>query len=391
MATQTIDFSNIETVIKDGVNLTRIELDGTTVWESSTAGLLWIQQGDNIDGPYENAQLGRVVAISDSKDLIAVTTDERVNFNRPEILIFAYSGAYWYLYDTISYLGFEDSRFYDMKFVGTDLYYVHANNPTSSNKSHSLYIYDTVTRTTTGGLVGTNIANLSTSPDGNIAYMYQKGGGITRKIEITNQNIHNIDDEYNSFKSRIAVSNSGVVAFSDSSVTRDDNTFAGEVRVYDAQGIQKGSFLQGTESNAKFGSLLAISANGDRLAVAAADYVLLYDYDGSDWIQHTPAITYTFAGEASPADVWRLAANSDLTKMSIVFNLPADNIRSAVSYEYNGSSHSMIGQALLDSSNDLDRFDTISLSSDGETLVIGDYTDDSSGNNAGSAAVYALS
>lgn len=391
MATQTIDFSNIETVIKDGVNLTRIELDGTTVWESSTAGLLWIQQGDNIDGPYENAQLGRLVAISDSKDLIAVTAQETVNFSRPEILIFAYSGAYWYLSDTIYYSVFGNSRFYDMEFVGTDLYYVYSDNPTSSQKSSYMYIYDTVTLTTTGGLVGTNIENLSVSPDGSIAYMSKAGGGITRKIEITNQNIHNIEDESNPFKDAIAVSNSGVVAFTDEFATRNDNPAAGEVRVYDAQGIQKGSFLQGAGASDRFGKQIAMSANGDRLAVAAADYVLLYDYDGSDWIQHTPAITYTFAGQASPATVWRLAANSDLTKMSIVFTLFTNNARSVVSYEYNGSSHSMIGQAISDSSSDIDRFETISLSSDGEALVIGDLTDDSSGQNAGSAAVYALS
>lgn len=76
---QEIDFSNVDSVVKDGISLTELVVDGVTVWNSAYLGKLWQQIGSDVNGS-GNDQVGYgelagfSVSVSKSGTRVAVSS-----------------------------------------------------------------------------------------------------------------------------------------------------------------------------------------------------------------------------------------------------------------------------------------------------------------------------
>lgn len=385
MATQTVDFSNIETVVKDGQNLTRIQLDGVTVWESSHVGLLWQQLGQQLDGSEADTIRGYSVAIRGDGLRVAVLD------NRNDIYYYDYNGSIWVIGD--SWIGNEGETRSNLNYVGDDLYFL-------SRYKHEIYGTD-ITRFTvhrSGGQV---------SKEYNAAYDYLAvssgdrvyitgNNGLRKMVTVGSSSIttKNKEDEApgSGNNPRVALSSTLDVVYGNQAAVRNGNNRAGEVQVYDAYGNQKGQFIVGESANTELGKYVKISDDGNRIAVAARSHIRLYDYDGSVWVRNTSNIACTLGGGRIP---YALEASADLSRIACVFsNSGGSGIDKTVVevFEYNGSSVGLIGRTISPLPFDtLSTNPSLSLSPDGNHLIVGDYQDDSSGDNAGSAVVYSLS
>lgn len=386
MATQTVDFSNIETVTKDGLSLTRIRLDGVTVWDLGYVGLLWQKYGQDLDAQGAGVRRGYRVAISDSKNQVAITEQATRT-----IFIYQSNGTFWSLQGTVvipsPYSGWTSSL-YDVKYIGESLYYTTRQYFGSGSYTSVLYIRDE-SGNTISDAVGTNIDQVTISWDGAIAYMF--GGGNTRRITVSEGTISSdISGVYSTFKT-IAASSSGVTAYANSSATRNGNTAAGEVQVFDGDGNQKGLFIVGESKSLFLGLHLAISDDGNRLAVATKYSVRLYDFDGASWVQNTPDIVASGTDQRS---VTHLSTNEDITRIAVTFAATDNTVepRNVVEvYEYDGVSRGLIGSGPMSGQLNSSGFGfSTALSRDGNAIIIGDYLDDSSGADAGTAAAYQL-
>lgn len=165
---------------------------------------------------------------------------------------------------------------------------------------------------------------------------------------------------------------------------------AGQVKVYDLIGgewVQAGTEINGNGEDAEMGTVVSLSADGNRLAVAAP-YLMnfnnngnltIYDWNGSEWIQAGTTINGVNA--------------AGLTSMS----LSADGNTVAYSSEWydlvkvfrwTGSNWYSIGQ---DIEGDNEFFGhSISLSENGSRIVIGATEANSNGFNSGTVQIYDL-
>jgi len=81
---QEIDFSNVESVVKDGISLTELVVDGVTIWNSAYLGKLWQQIGSDVNGGDNGGELayrdlaGFSVSISKSGTRVAVSSPSYV-------------------------------------------------------------------------------------------------------------------------------------------------------------------------------------------------------------------------------------------------------------------------------------------------------------------------
>jgi len=387
MATQTIDFSNVETVIKNGQYLTSIVLDGVTVWDSSHVGLLWQKAGPNIYSGVAGEAMGASVAIRDDGNRAAIL------HGGTDIAHYDYNGSYWIL-DYISYVA-EGTTRSNLNYVGDDLYYLERYE---SSFNSNVWV-------TRFAAIRQGSTNLYKNFNGNYNYMaVNHDGGVyvtgndrlIVMLSVGPDFVEYYDKSSDAPSSgnnpRIAFSSSLVVAYGNQAAVRGGNNRAGEVQVYDESGNQKGPFIVGEVANLYLGKFVQISDDGNRIAVATRTSVRIYDWDGAEWVQNVPAIVCTLGGGRIP---WALEANADLSRIACVFSNSASSTidKTVVEvFEYNGASVGLVGGTISPLPfDDLSTNPTLSLSRDGNHVIIGDFSDDQSGENAGSAVVYSLS
>jgi hypothetical protein len=128
------------------------------------------------------------------------------------------------------------------------------------------------------------------------------------------------------------------------------------------------------ESGDYFGEAIAINAGGDILAIGAenAGRVYLFHFDGANWNQQTllenPPNTFFGEDVSLSADGHRLAVGA-----------PDDQAGGEVyMYGYDGTDWALETRIKANNSDDGDSFGTVSLSADGNILLVGDGSEDSS-------------
>ncbi len=178
---------------------------------------------------------------------------------------------------------------------------------------------------------------------------------------------------------------------------------AGEVRVYSWDGqdwVQQGAALEGSEPFAYFGTAIALSADGQRLAVGAAGAtnssgesgagkVIVYDWDGSEWVPLGGDI------EGDGTDVFfgssvALSASGEVLAVGVPFNNANFLAMSGSAFVYAWDGTSWQQTASFDGENAQDLFGAeLSLSDDGHVLAVGAYLHNESVNSLGAVYVYA--
>ena len=158
---------------------------------------------------------------------------------------------------------------------------------------------------------------------------------------------------------------------------------------------QLGSDIQGESSNDKFGESVAISSNGNRIVIGAtgddaggsnAGHVRVFDWNGSTWTQVGSDIDGEAAGDAFGTSV---AISSDGSRIAVGAELHDNDKGTVRVYDYSDSSWSQVGSDIDGVTGD--RAGIIAMNSDGSKIVIGATLNDDAGSNAGSVRVYEYS
>lgn len=298
MATQTIDFSTIETVTFDGISLTQYVVDGTTAWTSAYLGLQWQPQDPILYGDSLNDQVGNQMATDLDGTRIMTRYGGSGKFS-----ILTWNGVFWET--EFGAIGSNNSSpKYWMNSAGDVI--IEAN-PTASTQFGD-QDHGRIARYTR---VGSNwTLDSSVTGGGNNRRVGQRGAFMSGDESVFMYSENNDGWRWRvGFGSVVTyVTTNGinaacnhdgsVVAWNDDSLTRNGFTNAGEVQVFTgAVGqlptTQKGAFITGTENDARLGgtavtssdsSKLALDASGDRLAAYHAGDVRVYDFVINNWV-----------------------------------------------------------------------------------------------------------
>ena len=174
----------------------------------------------------------------------------------------------------------------------------------------------------------------------------------------------------------------------------------GHVRIYEwtkNQWTQVGSDLDGEAAGDSFGYRVALSANGNRVVIGAplnagngieSGQVLIYDWTGSQWELAGSDLEGAAAGDEFGSSV---ALSSDGNRVVIGSFSDSENGNAAGYvriYDWTGSQWTQAGSDLMGEGAD-DRFGTsVAISSDGSRVAIGGILNDSNGIDAGHVRIY---
>jgi flagellin-like hook-associated protein FlgL len=172
---------------------------------------------------------------------------------------------------------------------------------------------------------------------------------------------------------------------------------SGNVRVYDWNGsawIQRGTDIDGESSNNYNGQSVSVSADGSIIAMGAvknngnAGHVRIYYWSGSSWIQRGGDID----GEASGDEIGQsvaLSADGNSIVMGAQFNDGGgSNSGHARVFDWNGSGWVQRGGDIDgERSGDYSGI-SVSITDDGNSVAIGARGNDDGGSGAGQARVY---
>ena len=175
---------------------------------------------------------------------------------------------------------------------------------------------------------------------------------------------------------------------------------AGHVRVYSWGGsswTQLGADIDGEAAGDNSGASVSLSADGSTVAIGAylndgtgdnAGHVRVYSWGGSSWTQLGADIDGEAANDYSS---WSVSLSADGTTMAIgaYYNdgngSDAGHVRV---YSWGGSAWAQLGADIDgEAANDRSGW-SVSLSADGNTVAIGAYLNDGTGDNAGHVRVY---
>ncbi|TNF70247.1 MAG: DUF4347 domain-containing protein [Gammaproteobacteria bacterium] len=172
--------------------------------------------------------------------------------------------------------------------------------------------------------------------------------------------------------------------------------WAGHVRVYEYNGtawVQKGADLDGAILTELKGWSVSLSDNGDILAIGSLGagsngFVSIYQYNGTAWVQLGSDIVGEAVNDQSGASV---SLSSDGTRVAIGAPENDDNGLGSGHvrvYDWNGSAWVQVGNDIDGEAEDDQSGWSVSLSSDGNTLVVGAFKNDDNGSDSGHVRIY---
>jgi len=174
-----------------------------------------------------------------------------------------------------------------------------------------------------------------------------------------------------------------------------NGAFSGHVRVYQWSGTdwtQLGADMDGEVASDQSGSAVALSSDGNRLAIGAkaadganavySGHVRVYRWSGTVWQQ----IGEDISGAASEGGFgWNLSLSSDGNRLA------ARNAGHVNIYQWSGTDWTQLGSNIY-GEDDYDEFGvSISLSPNGNRLAVGAPSNDGNGERSGHVRVYDLS
>ena len=169
-----------------------------------------------------------------------------------------------------------------------------------------------------------------------------------------------------------------------------DLGYTGEVRVFRWDGTRwnPGTVILGWARGDQLGVSVALSADGTVLACGAAQedisdgpgYVQLYRWIGAKWLSHGSL----FGFDVNDRFGQSVSLSGDGGVVAIAASNWASGHNYVVVHQFGRHGWSQVGQSLSPAPKFV-------LSGDGDTVVIGDYLNDSNGINSGRAVVYRLS
>jgi hypothetical protein len=175
---------------------------------------------------------------------------------------------------------------------------------------------------------------------------------------------------------------------------------AGHVRVYSFAGgdwVQIGSDIDGEASNDKFGRALALSSDGQTLAVGAhhndaggsdRGHVRVFRLNSGNWVQLGSDIDGQSDNESFGFSV-SLSSDGSIVAISAPFNSGGGTSRGSVMvYELQSGSWVQLGSNIDGEEDNTVSGNSVDLSTDGKTVAIGCHSNSGGGVNRGHVRVY---
>jgi hypothetical protein len=181
-----------------------------------------------------------------------------------------------------------------------------------------------------------------------------------------------------------------------------NGTNSGHVRVYEYNGsawTQLGNDIDGESEFDRFGTAVAMSNDGSRVAIGAPDndggggsqsgHVRIYEYSGSAWTQ----LGNDIDGESGvDQSGYAVAMSSDGSRVAI--GAPGNDGGGGSQsghvriYEYSGSAWTQLGNDIDGEAADDESGSAVAMSSDGLSVAIGAPFNDGNGNDSGHIRIY---
>jgi hypothetical protein len=225
-------------------------------------------------------------------------------------------------------------------------------------------------------------------------------GAISAQMMQKGQNLYG-DASFDDFGWAVDLSADGNTMVVGAPETNSNGTSAGLVRVYEYDGlnwIQKGADLIGDAAFDDFGDAVAISSDGNVIAVGApennvngtsAGQVKVFEWNGVAWVQRGIDI---YGDNAFDDFGLTIDISGDGSIVAIGAPLDDNNGSSSGSvkiFQWNGVTWSQMG-SIIDGVAAFDQAGRgLSLSTDGSTVAIGAYLNDNNGSNSGHVRVFA--
>ncbi len=226
--------------------------------------------------------------------------------------------------------------------------------------------------------IGTPYNDLSTTMSGYVK-VYQRSGTLWNQLGQT------INGEAASdFFGVVSLSGNGTRLVVGGKSNDGNGTSSGHVRVYSFDSgtstwVQMGSDIDGEASGDEFGTSVAISYNGTSIAVGApknnlngstanSGHVRVYEWNGTAWVQKGIDINGNLAGDEFGVS---LAMSPDGTKLVAGSTWASSSDGYVEVYTWNGTAWIQKGAAIDDSISGDKSGTSVSISSDGNRVVIG--------------------
>lgn len=391
MAIQTVDFSTINNVTKDGLALTQVVLDGVTLWTSNYVGQTWQQKGQTIFGDVAGDDLGKSVSLSGDGSRLAIGISDGGPSTDGSVKIYFWNGSFWALEQELFAATdpSANSNFGNFVLLSDDGLELLVSESSYDNNRGRVAHYQ---RTGTSWSVGSNVLGpFTTARLGNTILGMSANNAVvwttvssgvywSASISLGSQ-----IDGTSGVNAAINKTDGTVVAINEPSLTRNGFSSAGEIRVYEgAIGVKpstpKGLPITGTDIGAQLGGSastsqkMCLDAAGDRLFATHKSDVHVYDFIGGLWsLSHT----ITPNSFASSIDI-----TSDGLRLAVV------STGGVSVYAENGGVWDLINPSAVPTV--LANPNQVVLSDDGTHFAVGDFQDDNNGSNAGAAAAYTL-
>ena len=392
MAIQTVDFSTINNVTKDGVALTQVVIDGVTLWTSNYVGQTWQKKGQTLLGDLAGDDLGKSVSLSGDGSRLAVGIIDGGLDVDGAVKIYFWNGSFWALEQELVFVNTSPTtnsnfgHFVLLSDTGFDLFVIETESDNASGRIEHYQRSGTswsLITAITGATNGDRLGYCGLSLSANNAFVWTtQGYGVYWSSSMS---LGGLIDGLSGVNAAINKTDGTVVAINEYNVTRNGFSGAGEIRVYEgAIGVKpstpKGLPITGTSLNASLGGgsspfqEMCLDAAGDRLFATHANDVLVYDFIGGLW-----SLSHTITPPVSPNSI-------DIT---------SDGLRLAVGatggisvYAENGGVWDLINPSVV--TTPMTNPTVVALSDDGTHFAAGDYLDDTNGSNAGAAVAYTL-
>ena len=367
-----------------------ITLSASDVDDTTNSGLEFFQVGEEYVGANDFDRIGSVISLSGDGSTIAfgVGRDDTNGSNTGLVRLFRKEG------NNLSQLGADIYGAEANDRLGQDVSLNHDGTILAVSSRSDIIVYeytDTVWIETGRVMFSENDEEefiyfdgyIKLNSDGTI--LSASGGGYEETVikiyeKQTDNNWSQLGSEITGFryllKNSMSLSSDGLtVAIGDPSNSGEFEADAGEARVFkfiDGDWTQLGSDLNGENNAHNFGYSTSLSSDGSKLAVSAIwsssiGYVKTYEYVDSDWIQ----LGSTISGESRERFGSDISLSGDGSLIAISATGHNSYAGRVAVYQFADSTWSQVGDILEGNERYDQNGESVSLSKDASTLVIG--------------------